>query len=489
VTISAAGSTSDGSPEANFEIEARVQSWEVIGLAVGIAAYLLVCLLLIREGVPLGHDEAVYATRARELLLGQPASGWWGVYRAPGLPVFLTLAWIGTGTESHLRLVVVIFGGALIVFTWLLGRVIIGRRGSLVAAFGIALTPVILSSSTQVWPDIPAAAVGMVALYIYARGLGLEAIPWWIVVAVPLLVAVSTAIRYGAPISLAIGLAGLTIWRLPVGLGSWLRVAVTAAGVGAAVFFTLMTPVFTGATTPFSALVGLSEGVPISQGFEDYWRLRSSLILGTVVPGVLGVLAGIIGSLLDPEIRRRVLWPLGIGIVTFVVLSASVHGEARYLAAVYPWFWLAAGIGLSTLGRFGPKRLAVGMASLAIMIYGALALQLSDDRNRFNEGFTALRLAASSLDTGENCGVLTSYTPQVEWYSGCETIGIDRTSVVTDSPLLPEGPRFLLIVEGGKRQPAADLLERYLLVTTGEVSTFGRAGQPGSIRVWTLADD
>jgi hypothetical protein len=488
VTISATGSTSVGSHQPSLEIETRVQSWEVIGLAVGIAIYLLVCLLLISEGVPLGHDEAVYSARARELLLSQPASGWWGVYRAPGLPAFLTLAWIGNGTEPHLRLVVALFGSALIIFTWVLGRVMIGQRGSLVAAFGLALTPVILTSATQVWPDIPAAAVGMVALYLYARGLSLERIPWWTVVAVPLFVGLSTAIRYGAPIPLAIGLAGLTMWRLPAGLGSWLRVAVTAAGVGAVVIFTLMTPVFTGAITPFSALVGLSEGIPLSQGFEDYWRLRSSLIRGPVVLGVIGIVAGVIGSLLDRETRRRYLWPLGIGIVTFVALSASVHGEARYLAPVYPWLWLAAGIGLSTLGRLGPKRLAVGMALLAIMIYGSLALQLSDDRNRFNEGFTALRLAASSLDTGGDCGVLTSYTPQVEWYSGCDTIGIDRTSVVTESPLLPEGPRFLLMVEGGKRQPAADLLERYLLVTTGEVSTFGSAGQTGSIRIWTLAD-
>lgn len=478
-----------GTSKKNLESAIRVESWEALGLGLAVATYLVIGVLLIQQAVPFGHDEAVYSARARDMVRSQPANPWWGIYRAPGLPFMLTLPLSGNGTETHLRLVVALSGAILVASTWLLGRLMVGKTPALVAAFGLGLTPVILTSATQVWPDIPAAAVGTAALALYAYGLGRERIPWWVVVAVPGLVGLATTIRYGAPIPLALGLAGLTLWLWPAGLEGRIRVAAVAAGTTGMVALIVMTPVMTGGTAPFAALAGLSAGIPFSRGFGDYWRLRSSLIRGPGFIALLGIASGLTFSFIDRATSRQFLWPLGIGIVTFVALSASVHGEARYLAPVYPWFWLAAGVGLVGLANALPRKVAFGSALAAVTVCGFLALELSDDRNRFNERFATLKVAAVSLDDGTPCGVFTSHTPQVEWYSECETVGINRDAVVTSSPLFPEGPRYLFIVVGGKRQPDADLLAEYIQQTTGVASKFAaHAGDAGDIEIWTFSD-
>jgi hypothetical protein len=170
-------------------------------------------------------------------------------------------------------------------------------------------------------------------------------------------------------------------------------------------------------------------------------------------------------------------------------LAAALPGEPRYLAPVYPWFWLAAGAGISffaeTISR--QARIRSGLA-LLVMVF-ALGPSLANGQNQFNEGFQAIKEAASSLDTGGACGVFTSYMPQVEWYSGCETVGLEQEEVVTESPWLPNGPHYLFIVESGKRQPSDEILEEYYEATTGEPQTFGTPGANRRyVEVWTITD-
>ena len=488
MTIKPRGPTSVGSLRTSLKIEARLRSWEVIGLAVGITIYVVICLLLIDEGVPLGHDEAVYSARARELLNDERASTWWAPYRAPGLSAFLMLAWIGNGTEPYLRVIVAFSGSALIVFTWLLGRWMVGPGSALVAAFGIAVTPVILMSATQVWPDVPGAAAGMAALFTYSYGLTAPRFRWWMVVTVILLVGTATAIRFGAPIPLGIGLIGLTIWRWPSERERKLRVAAAAAGVAVLVALILTQPL-AGTSSPFEAISEQSASIPLLQGFRDYWSFRGQLFAGSAAVALVGVAVGAFASLRDRSIRELFIWPFMIGLVSFVALSASVHGETRYLAPVYPWFWLSGGAGLVAIARRIPKSLATIGAVAVTIVVTTLAPTLADNQNRFNEGFATIKEAARSLATDVECGVFTSYTPQVEWYSGCETVVINRTEVDLDSPFLPEGPQYLFIVERGKRQPNSELMEKYIQATAGVATTFGKPGRPrGYVEIWPLND-
>ena len=121
-----------------------------------------------------------------------------------------------------------------------------------------------------------------------------------------------------------------------------------------------------------------------------------------------------------------------------------MHGEARYLSPLVPWLWISAGAHAS-----------------------------SDDAIKLKKGFQTIEHAARHLAAAHNgaCGVFTSYAPQVEWYSRCETVAINRHNVVLDPDLFHDGPRFLFIVEDGKRQPEGGLFDEYLERTTLEPSS------------------
>jgi len=454
----------------------------VVGMAV--SCFLAICLKLIDEGVPLGHDEAVYALRARQLVDGQPAGSWWAPYRAPGLPLLLRLAWLGGGTETHLRAVVALSGAVLIVGTWLVGRLMVGPRAAVAGAVGLALTPLVMSAATQVWTDVPGAAVALLALLVYAHGLARERFPLWAVAVVPLLAGAATAIRFGEPIVLAIGLVALTLWRPPSERQEWLRVTATAIAVLAVVGPLLMAGLLTEEGTPLAAISAQSAAQRF-QGFVDYWNVRRVLLAGPVGGGLVVIGAGVVASFLDPYSRRRFLWPLGIGLATFVALSSSLQGVPHYLVPCYPWVWLAAGVWIAKFGSYLNAKAATAVAVLTVIPLLAVAPGLSDDRNRFNEVFVTLREAARSLDAGQVCTVTTGYAPQVEWYSRCVTTAFSRPDLGNDSS---SGHRsYFLLVEGGKRQPEDSELNALLRYTVGTPSTYVGSGNAlNVVTIWMV---
>lgn len=482
MTIDLETQSNDGTPrKGELSLPSGLELWGLAGI---LALFLILGILLIVEGVPFGHEEALYSVRARDFFNGEPAASWWRPYRAPGLPVVLTVAWLGGGTEPYLRLVVLLSGAALVVVTWLLARMFVGSRPALIAALGTALTPFVVVAATQVWPDIPGAAVGAAALYMYARELPRVRFRWHIAVAVVLLTAFATVIRFGAPIPITVGLVGLTLWRWPSTRRQKAFVGVTALGVACAVALLLATPLLGNSATPLDGIASRSGSNPLFGGFSDYWELREKFMEGAVFVGAVGLLAGVAGSVLDRRYRQLFLWPFAIGLATFVTLATFVHGEPRYLAPVIPWFWISAAGGFAYLGKRYPKVVGTSGAATALVLV-FLMPGMSDDGIRANDGFQTLKNAARSLQGQEECGVLTSYAPQVEWYSECETAIISTREVNVDSPDLPPGPRYLFMVDRGKRQPDAQLFEEYVAYTTGEPTLF----RPyRNVDIWRVKD-
>lgn len=452
---------------------------------------MFISLLVVSQGSPLGHDEAVYATRAREILAGEPASGWWTANRAPGLPLVLTLAWIGNATEPYLRLVVTLCGALLLLATWLLGRLMIWPRGAMITAYGIAVSPVILMSASHVWPDVPGAAFGMAAMCVYAYGLISTRFRWWTVALVIALVGFATVIRYGAPIPIGIGMVGLTLWKWPTERERKVRVAASALGVGAVLAVILLTPLLTGASNPASAISSNYSHNPLFGGFGDYWVVREQVFAGSTVVGLAAVAIGIIGVATSRRLPREFLIPFAVLVCTFVALATVVHGEVRYLSPVIPWLWLCAGAAFvwrfSLLPKAGTLALAVG----AVVTLAVFAPEQADSTMEFNRGFTNVKKAALVLSSDSGCVVLTSllHTPQVEWYSGCETTQIDRAELNLQSKLLPDGTLYLLFVESGNGQPQSVLIDEYLAKTTGIPITVGNPeSRFRQVEIWKISD-
>lgn len=112
---------------------------------------------------------------------------------------------------------------------------------------------------------------------------------------------------------------------------------------------------------------------------------------------------------------------------------------------------------------------------LAMLLLGSMTMSVEEAQRRV-EGrsiaTTTVEAAAAEMRemSGDgSCGVVTSYFPQITYYSGCST-GWFR------SPLEPEEAldrvhgdnRFLLLVEEGKSQPTGDDLSAFLALTTGD---------------------
>jgi len=359
----------------------------------------------------------------------------------------------------------------------------------MVAAYGTAVSPVILMSSAHVWPDVPGAAFGMAAMYAYAYGLVSERFRWWTVALVIFLVGIATVIRYGGLIPIGIGMVGLTLWNWPAERERKTRVAAAALGVGVVLAAILLTPVLTGASSPVAAFSSDSAHNPLFGGFGDYWGFRELVFAGSTVVGMATVVIGIFGAPGSRTLRRTFLIPFAVLVCTFVALATVIHGEVRYLAPVIPWLWLCAGAAL--VWRFSrvPKPGVLAVAVCATIALAVFAPEQADSTMEFNQGFTNVKQAALVLRSDSDCTVLTTllHAPQVEWYSGCETATIDPNEVDVQSELPPDRPLYLLIVENTQTQLQGALLDSHL--TTGPSLTVGNPERRfPSVEIWEFSD-
>jgi len=469
-----------------FSFGLRFERWEwwwILGI---VAAFGIVALWLLKAGGPFGHDESVYALRARDFHDGTHPGLYWLDIRAPGLPWLGQFAWLASATPPVLRFVVVGFGVLLVAATWLVGRHLFGRTAGLAAAAGIATTPVILQSSTQFWPDVPGAALGLAALAVFLFATGSERVSWWVVGVAPL-AAAATYVRYGAPIAIGAGLAVLVVWRWR---SSWLRspqMWVAGAATAAAVAAILLIPRFTGGSTaPLDAIGGRTKDW--FQGFVDYVRQAGDLIgnpAGVLL--VVGVVVAIVLAVRGGLDRPTVIATGAVAVVTLVPIAVLLHGELRYLSPVWPWVWILAGAGLVPLVEMVPGALAPAVAGA---VAAALLVGAADDGgavNEFNKDeFTQVKQAALQIRAdaaGRECGVVTGFLPQMEWYSECTARGFPASADELPGPALRgDDAIYIVYVQQGKRQPGGQL-ERDLREQS-EVLTVVEGRREVEVLVW-----
>lgn len=432
-------------------------------LAGVVLAYLLLVVAAVRRGPPLGWDEAVYALRARDFGDGVAPAGYWQDYRAPGLPWLGQWLWVAGEEGPMLRLLVAAFGLGMVGITWLLARHLFGRRPGLIAAAGVALTPPLLLAATQVWPDVPGAAIGLLAIAIFVFSTGGERPSWWMLLVAPT-VGAAVYLRFGAPLPILIGLLTVGLWRRRTLLRRPGPAVVTALASTAVVVLILGVPALTGSgASPLAAIGRISGGW--FEGFLDFFRLGGEVVgSAAVVLGLLGfVVAGATAGS-EGLGRGAFVTAAAVGLATAVSVAVVLHGEVRYLAPAYPWLWIAGAPGLERAGR-GFPRAARPVAAVVLLVALVLAgLGAIRDRDRdSNRGFSALQEAALALAEetgGEPCRVVTRRVPQVMWYSGCEAVVFDTERVRLPAPA--EGDLFMLFFEGDPWEPEGPVRAAYL---------------------------
>jgi len=384
-------------------------------------AYAVFIYRLVSQLAPLGWDEAVYAVKGRAIRFGTEAVTW-EAYRAPGLPIVLSP--IITSGDSALRLIPAVFGAIGIANTWWLAKRFFGALAGGIAAAGLALTPTWLRASTQIWPDIPGAVLGLAAITAVILATEREGLSWWALLAAPLTF-LATLIRFGAPIPIAIGLIIVSVIRVRVFMKRPVRAIVLVVSVSAAVAAVVLTPLTTGiGVSPMTAMGSLlaSNDFPISRGFSDYTAQYRGLFGGW---GFVIVSLGIgLGLSQATRLRNHLAISATTGIATVLVLAAIIHGELRYLSPSLPFLWIAAAGGLATASTHLPAPSNVFLAGFMVltMIFGAAVY--ANDTNDWLARWRGLRSASQEVGAAsgfENCGVLSSRLPVAAWYSGCKT--------------------------------------------------------------------
>lgn len=135
-----------------------------------LAALLLGILLrfVLLDQRPLSAGEGALASEAYRIMMGQPpATLHQGAFDAYGTALALLLFGGGDGAA---RVLPALFGSALVAVPYFL-RSTLGRRAALVAAYGMAVSPVLLFASRDVGGGIVASALGLLLWATLAPGL------------------------------------------------------------------------------------------------------------------------------------------------------------------------------------------------------------------------------------------------------------------------------------------------------------------------------
>lgn len=480
-----------------------VSGWELSGLLSVVAGFGALGLALIAHGVPLAHDESVYALRAQFYAVGEVSGGYWGSHRAEGLPLIMAATWLVSGSEPYLRGIVLVFGMLGIVLTWAWARLVFGRVNGVLAAALLAMTPAYMVWSIRIGVDVPGAALCLGAVLLFWRASRGARLSWSALGVVPLVV-VATAIRYGAPVALAPALAGVGLTHLRAIRNSVGVSSVTALGSLLGVMVILLLPAATGSQRPPLTAFRSRQSAEWWSSAADFLELLPS----TVGPLALVLGAGGVLAVVAAWQRRLPRAPLVLNVTIvlgfILLLNLTVgHGERRYLLPAFPFLVAWAGAGLVWAGRYLPRAGAVLCVVVLVAGGGFMTAWAGKESVQNLERFSTLRLASRELGAavGPECLVLTSYLPQVSWYSGCtgQTLphekGEDvdrfrrRLAAKLDAPLAgvsPDSEVAALLKTEGKRQPEGASRRELEALSQRSLSVMGDSGGATSDRIQVL---
>jgi hypothetical protein len=299
---------------------------------------------------------------------------------------------------------------------------------------------------------------------------------WLIVLSAPF-AAAAFYLRYGVVSSLVIvAIIAAVVWRRDL-FSSWRQLTATAVALAILVSPHVMYALAeTGSVTGIlrSATDGAGREY-FGEGLVTYVRWFPERLAGPIL-GVLMALAVVTtmvyviraagGRVLSKAGRATVF--LGSSAILMIIASGLfVHAEERY---VFPSILLLALIGghlvvetyRRTRGQIRPALLAVGV----LVIGGVFAINAVDAHEKFDDlarrravieaAGNALRVAA-----GPDCQAISTYVPQITWYSGCGTVGFVRDPM-TLAQGSPDASAFVVVFAHGKRQPTGDALDAYV---------------------------
>ncbi len=431
----------------------------------GWSSLLLVFVLLplIVDGGTLGHDESAYAVKAKSWLEGTPDTGW-APHRGTGMSVYGYLVLKAGAVEPGLRMIGLVGVLGLAAGVWALGRLLGNPRVAALAATAVVAGPSMLRRATEYLSDIPAAALLVWCMVIVWREFGIRDRPSYRLLWLLPFAWTAFYLRYQSILSLAlIAVVVLVLWWRKVRERPGPVVAVVLIGIIGLIPHLIEAVDLTG--KPWGILTytgGIAERAYVGQGLVDYANQLPWSLSGLIGPfAILASLVGLVASWKDRDRRRPYLFLLVPAFLQVLALGLLSHGEPRFVFFPLALTFVAAAIAVDSWVSESRRRWAPSVAiGLAVILIGSLALSAAtvrgsvDYRASVNAPMEAAGLAVAADAEGASCGVLTSYGPQVTFYSECATdIFRSWLDPVEAVDRLQGEDRFMVLVEPGKRQP------------------------------------
>jgi Dolichyl-phosphate-mannose-protein mannosyltransferase len=434
---------------------------------------LIAALAYVLPSGPLGHDESVYALKARSWLEGTPATGF-GIYRPVGIPAVGWIVLHFSDTEVAFRSAAVLLSAATAITMWAVGRTMLGPSAALLGTALFVVSESFLRRATEFLNDLSSAALLLVVMFFV--WLHFERYPdrWWLLAAAPA-AAAAYYFRYGTVLSLVViaVLAG-TIWYRRLIASRW-RIAATAG-----LLLLLLLPHFAYSRRITGSAFGVLQSARTAVGgggggLADYAGWIPEHLAGTF--GAVVIVAGVVYTIMivlrarddarnGAEARTAVFLTL-TALVTTVLLGLFTHGEPRFVYLPLMALLLVgarAAVMLLAATPVVPRRIAIGV--LAVVVAYALASGAAGMHNRM-AGITGSRdvlaetgFSVKAAAAGSACTVESAYIPELTWYSVCAThdFGWDG----------PDGDAaYLVLFDESDRQPSQAELDAMLSQTSG----------------------
>lgn len=495
----------------------RPPTW---AFAVGVLVLTATVWAALQSSIPyLGHDEAVYAARARSWLTGAP-SAQWGTHRAPGLPVlgYAALAVhesVGSVRVVGLLLALLAFG----LFCWV-GTGLLGPARGVVVALLVLSGPGFVRRIPEFLTDVGTAGLLAGAAYCLVRAQEGSLVPArrtgshraggrdrWVPAAAGFALG-AFYLRYGALAGiLALALAAVVAWGPRAWLARWRGLLGAAAVLAVGLAPHLVTAErLTG--SPFgmvraSADAGHPEGLG---GLLTYLRMFPVKLAGPWGGVVMtaGLVAGVLAAWRlarrrpRPEDRRTVFVVLA-AVALVVSLGLAAHGEPRF---VFLSVFLLTLAGVAVLAEWAGARARLLLGALAagavatMPVTGLLVARgplhdVTSQRESLVAAAAALAAESGVVAGGsaefavppKRCVVVTGYQPEVGWYSGCATASLGQ---VRSGDLPPNTALSYLVFARGRDQLPPARVRRLAADRSVRVVELPAVGSLGAGRLLTV---
>jgi hypothetical protein len=465
--LAAADVTTESAPGAP-----PVGKGELILVVLGVVALFATLAYVLPDG-PLGHDESVYALKARSWLEGTPTTGF-GTYRPLGMPMVGLVVLQVSDSEVAFRTAAALLGAGTVIAMWAIGRTMLGPVAALIGTATFIVSESYLRRATEFLNDVVSA--GLLLAVLFFVWLQFERYPnrWWLLVAAPA-AAAAYYVRYGTALGLAvIAVIAGAIWFRRLA-DSWRQIGATAG-----LFLALLLPHFwysqqltgsvSGVLSAARTAVGGGGG-----GLADYAEWFPEHLAGTF--GAIVMVAGIVYTVMvallarrDPRLasaaRTAGFLTITALLLTFL-LGLFTHGEPRFVYLPLMALLLVGGQAVAVLLRrlaATPQRVAAGVL-IAVAAY-ALATGGGSMANRM-DAITESRDVLAETGAvvhdeagGATCTLRAAYIPQLTWYSVCATFGYGYTGPAGNTA-------YLTLFEDSDRQPTPAQLDDLLADTNG----------------------